>query len=486
MRTLGFWLLLWGWGLGLAACVARRPPVVLGTPTPTPFRPVYTTPTRSPVPHRTPRPWPTASPSPAEFPTPTPWLRVPFPYPSQPPRKPWPTPSQKSITPVPEPFPRILTDTRTWTVLLLGSDFRGRSYRTDVLLFVAVRPETGTVSLISFPRDLYVYIPGWHMDRINTAYFWGEYSGYPGGGPQAIRDTFLYNFGLRVDRIALVDFEGFRRIVDALGGIDVPVACAYTDWRLKHPDLNPQDPANWELYTVHPGLVHMDGEMALWYVRARLRSSDYSRHRRQQEVLFAIKMALQKPENWLRLPQLFQIFRTYVRTDITWQDVLPFLPLLPRLDFAHVHQYRLAPPLVVSWRTPSGGVVLLPRRGRISDLLEEALAPQLPTVPETAAIVVVQNASGKPGWDILAAWRLQRYGYATVLVDPRPTPIPASRLIPLHEQGKAEARDLLRVLGLPDTAFSQKAPSDEVFRGDWLFLVGPDYQTCFEPAQLGP
>ena len=93
-------------------------------------------------------------------------------------------------------------------------------------------------------------------------------------------DTLLYNFGIEVDRYMLVDFGQFEEIVDTLGGLEVPVVCPYTDYRLKSPDLDPEKEESWGLYTVPAGVAEMDGELALWYARSRLKSNDFDRNRR--------------------------------------------------------------------------------------------------------------------------------------------------------------------------------------------------------------
>src|SRR6185503_3304067 len=134
----------------------------------------------------------------------------------------------------------------TVNFLLIGSDKRpGGSFRTDTLLIAVLRPNDGQVSLISIPRDLWVSIPGWENQRINTAYQHGISVGYPGGGPGLLKDTILYNLGVRIDHTAMVEFDGFRQIVDTLSGVDVPVSCAYTDWRLIDPSFNPEIETNW-------------------------------------------------------------------------------------------------------------------------------------------------------------------------------------------------------------------------------------------------
>ena len=109
--------------------------------------------------------------------------------------------------------------------LLIGSDKRsGTSFRTDTMVVAILRPNDGQVSLISIPRDLWVSIPGWDNNRINTAYQHGISADYPGGGPGLLKDTIQYNLGIRIDHTAMVDFDGFRQIVDTLGGVDIPVS----------------------------------------------------------------------------------------------------------------------------------------------------------------------------------------------------------------------------------------------------------------------
>ena len=142
----------------------------------------------------------------------------------------------------------------TINFLLIGSDKRpGTSFRTDTMVVAILRPNEGQVSLISIPRDLWVSVPGWENQRINTAYQHGISTNYPGGGPGLLKDTIQYNLGIRIDHTAMVDFDGFRQIVDTLGGVDIPVSCAYTDWKLIDPSYDPQNENNWFLYTVDPG-----------------------------------------------------------------------------------------------------------------------------------------------------------------------------------------------------------------------------------------
>ena len=150
----------------------------------------------------------------------------------------WPSPGTYGSPPtpataVPTPVAPVLLPPGTRNVLMLGSARRtGTGFRTDTIILASIQPEARAVTLLSIPRDLYVYLPGFTMNRINTAWIYGQTIGYPGGGPGMLFDAIRYNLGLHVDNYALVEMAGFEQAVDTLGGVDVRVACSYTDWRL--------------------------------------------------------------------------------------------------------------------------------------------------------------------------------------------------------------------------------------------------------------
>ncbi|HWB37000.1 MAG TPA: LCP family protein, partial [Rugosimonospora sp.] len=335
------------------------------SPTPTPFQPSLATPTVDqpliPLPSETPSPTPTA---PADA-SPTVDLNQLFPTSAAPP-----VAENAAVQPTALPS---LTDNETVNFLLIGSDKRpGSSYRTDTMVIAILWPREGQVSLISIPRDLWIYIPTVGMQRINTAYQTGEIYGYDGGGPGLLKDTITYNLGIRIDHTAMVEFDGFRRIVDTLGGLEVPVACPYTDWRLIDPSYDPENENNWWLYTVGPGLLHMDGDLALWYARSRSKSNDFDRGRRQQEVLRAIFSQALRTDTLTKIPQLYSDFSNTIVSDLGLDDILKLAPYAPRLTNANIRGYYIRPPYVSSWTTPGGAAVLLPDETALQQMLIDA------------------------------------------------------------------------------------------------------------------
>jgi polyisoprenyl-teichoic acid--peptidoglycan teichoic acid transferase len=456
-----------------------------GKPTATPFLPLTDTPQfRQPLPH-SPTPAPTlVPPSPAAATaTPTPtlqptqdWSKIEWPPPFGG------TPGPTQVTPIPTPFPFLETE-GVRTILLLGSDRRSStSFRTDSIVIAAIRPRERTVTLISVPRDLFVYIPGWTMQRINTAYQYGERTGYPGGGPGLLNDTILYNLGIKINGVAMVNFDGFRRIVDTLGGIEVPVVCPYTDWRIIDPEEDEQDEDNWSLYTIGPGLIKMDGETALWYARARSKSSDFDRGRRQQEILRAIFNRSMKIDAIRRIPQLYTQLRDSVETDISLETLIDLSPLAFQLSAPRIRSVFINREVVTSWRTPGGASVLLPDGPALQVRLKEALGPfSNEQSTRLDQIVDITNASGNPGWDVLAAERLHYAGYDTHLSNPQPQQEESSLIVRDLASHPQQTADLLKVLGLSPDRYEQDFSSSGAY--DYRLVLGADYNPCSNPSQ---
>ena len=241
-------------------------------------------------------------------------------------------------------------------ILLLGSDQRPYEggFRTDVILLVTINLDQQSVNMTSFPRDLYVTLPGFYNDRINTALFRGGFT--------LVQETFEYNFGVRPDYYGVVNFYGFQNLIDTLNGIDVDVAQTLTDHRSGYGD-----------YTVYPGTVHMDGETALWYVRSRYSTSDFDRTRRQQEVVFGLIKRLISFDLVTKFPQLYEQYQATIETNLTLSEIKPLLPIADNLFRGEIGRYAVGPSHVSNWVTPGGAQVLLPNKTAIQALLKAAL-----------------------------------------------------------------------------------------------------------------
>jgi LCP family protein required for cell wall assembly len=296
-------------------------------PTPTPFQPIAVTPTYLP----TDMP-PTATPLP-------------------------------TATPVPQanPASEIEMPKNQVNILLEGSDYRsGTGFRTDVMILAMINPAKGTVTLVSFPRDLYVYIYGWQNNRLNTAQQFGF---------STTQATFSHNFGVRVDHYILTNFDGFRSAIRTLGDITVEAAQNLTD----RCDLPIAVNGN---CSVGPGPVDMGPDMALWYVRSRHTSSDIDRLRRTQEVMLAVFKKLMSANAIAKAPELYKQYQGTIETDMKFQDMLSLLPMAAKIgDAKNVRRFAIGYGQVYNYTTPEGAMVLMPNMGAIQALLREAMNP---------------------------------------------------------------------------------------------------------------
>lgn len=256
-------------------------------------------------------------------------------------------------------------------VLILGLDRRPNQttvVRADTMILATVYPAGPRVALLSIPRDLYVDIPGYGAGRINSAHFWGE-NEFEGGGPALSKQTVEHNFGVPVHHTVRVDFEGFRAIVDAVGGIDLVVERPIVD------DAYPTEDYRTMRIEIPAGPQHMDGETALRYARSRHSSSDFDRAERQQQVLVALARRMLKPEVWPQLPAAYRAVTAHVDTDLSLQDLLLLAPTLTRVGPDGIERRVIDRDMTESWTTPAGGAVLRPRWEAIGPLIQELFTP---------------------------------------------------------------------------------------------------------------
>ena len=208
------------------------------------------------------------------------------------------------------------------TVLLLGLDARsgeGLMARSDAIVVARIDPDLQRVALLSLPRDLWVSIPGVGEGKINSAYFIGEQTQE---GAALARDTVSQAIGVKIDHVAVIDFTGFRSLIDALGGVPVDVPKELYD---------PQFPTDDYGYTVAhfmPGTEVMNGDRALMFSRIRHPDSDFERMRRQQLVLLGIVRRLRQRgiiQNLHEADTITESIRPFIHSDISTKTILELL-----------------------------------------------------------------------------------------------------------------------------------------------------------------
>jgi polyisoprenyl-teichoic acid--peptidoglycan teichoic acid transferase len=227
----------------------------------------------------------------------------------------------------------------------------------------------------------------------------------------------------------------------------------------------------------------MDGDLALWYARSRLRSSDFDRGRRQQEVIRTIFDKALKTDTFSKIPQLYDDFASTVITDLGLGDMLRMAPYAVNFTNANIRSYYIRPPYVQGWTTPGGASVLLPQEEPLMQMLVEANTLSPYAVVRKTITVEVQNGASFDTLESLAASRLNYAGYQTtigaadhrgyansVIVDFTPGQDPAQQQTIINVLGLYSAN----IISLPD------ANSPTQYR----VILGTDYEPCFRPEDL--
>lgn len=274
-------------------------------------------------------------------------------------------------------------------ILLLGIDKRPDELysRTDTMILVTVDPNSKTAGMLSIPRDLWVSIPGYGEDRINKAYFLGDMNGYPGGGPALAMKTVQYNLGVPVHFYAQIDFDGFRQIVDTLGGIDIYVPETIDD--PKFPDNN----YGYDPFYIEQGYHTLDGYNALRYARTRATpGSDFSRAKRQQAVLLAIKDKALQLNMVPKIPELWNTMSGAFETNLELIDILELSQLADEIDPDSIQTAVIDLKYTYDYTVPDTGArVLIPLRDKIRALVDEMFAETEPPEPEAPVQTQVET-----------------------------------------------------------------------------------------------
>ncbi len=308
--------------------------------------------------------------------------------------------------------------------LLMGIDRRPGetgATQTDTLIIVSVDPTSKSVSMLSIPRDLWVPIPGYGENRINTAFWMGISHNYPGGGFALVKKTVQYNFGVPIHYYIMVNFVGFRKVVDALGGITVDVPRDIYD------PTFPNDTYGYRPLYIKKGRQHMNGQQALDYARTRHVDSDFGRMKRQQQVLMTIKDKALNLDVIPKLPALWAAKDDSVQTDLRLQDIIALTQLAKDVKSENIKTAEIDDSLTQDWVTPGGAMVLLPDREKIRRVVAQLFsttstaqtepADQIKRISTEAARIQVSNGTSIEGVAGRVSEWLKAQGFNIVLVD---------------------------------------------------------------------
>lgn len=308
---------------------------------------------------------PQAKPTPAQ-PTVTPSATVttsPIPSPtlqstpdlkaSRPPRTDYPTPKISPATAIPSPVTGLSIPEEVRLIVLLGSGSEAPFVsRTNVVMLAFYHPRLAKVALLSLPPEMFVYIPGYTMQRVSVA--------YAVGGFEMLADTIEYNLGMRPDEFVLVHQDDFSWFVDELKGLDVDVFHNYYD-------ICGGIPA---------GSVHMNGSEVYCFLTFREHADIRDQAVRQQQVVYHLFQTMARGGKLFEISELYYTYRNSVQTNLTLPTLLNYVPLGIRLGQANrfgFFQFEISD--FIPWQLPGdiNPVVLLPKPERVFTLMQAAV-----------------------------------------------------------------------------------------------------------------
>jgi LCP family protein required for cell wall assembly len=293
-------------------------------------------------------------------------------------------------------------------VLVMGVDTREAdpaTRNTDTMLVLSLDPVNKTAAMLSIPRDVYIDKPGTFQGKINAAYAFG--------GPNLARRLVDDLLGIRIHTYVLVNFEAFNRIVDGVGGVIVDAKRPVRDEYYPTPDYGIER-VN---ILIGPQLMH--GDLALKYARSRHDTNDYSRARRQQEVIAALRTRLTQADALRTLPSLIDSVGTTMETDFDPANVLPLARTGTGIASSDITSDVLYPcggdyPHCELIYNGDNGFFLLPDRVRIRDFAAQLFYD--PRIRQEGAHVEIENTGARAGMakDVADRLALRAYGVVGV------------------------------------------------------------------------
>ncbi len=374
-------------------------------------------------------------------------------------------------------------------VLLVGVDRRPdmqEGVRSDTLILVHIDAAQGWAGMISIPRDSVADVPHLGQQKINAAYaygfnhaaeLYGQGTAPDAAGGALAAETVEGFLGLKVNYVAQIDFRGFQRVVDTLGGVTVDVPQPLLD------PAYPTDDYGYERLYVPAGLQVLDGATALRYARSRHSSSDFDRSRRQQQVLRAILTEVRARgllSQATLLPALASDLEQSVSTTMPLGDLdtlRGLADLAQRLDPSRIVQLSISPNDVAVIQELGSDIYW--DKGDVAALVARLMAG--PTAAAESAHVQVQNGAEVQGLAGRVTDTLRAHGFQTAAPVDSPAPAAHSQLIDYggHPQTLTRLAELLQID--PRYVFSSPPPDTPPapLRTDIILILGADHHEAW-------
>ncbi len=383
-----------------------------------------------------------------------------------------------------------------FTMMLIGVDARegDTAPQSDTIILVYTDPSNpdDTVHIMSIPRDLRVTIAGgFGIGKMADVYATGasnhylESAGHQGqGGPTLVRDTIEQNFRIQIDYYAQVDFGGFTKIVNAVGGVTVDNPYPIKD------DSYPTADYQFTRVFFPAGLMHLDGDEALKFARTRHDDDDYGRNARQQQVLLGIRQQALQLNLLSKATDLIDALGSTVKTNFPPDQWLPFAKFGTQIDKQAIRQIGLNDLYgstyindifytTIDWQQArQRATEFSPKENK------DYIAAQANGGVNKGAVVIVENGTKTTG--IASSWSatLHQQGYTNASYSDAPTGtkgnVPATALFYFAPENEKTAQAIAQMVSVKPEAVRRIGPGLPALpagvpkNADVVLLLGDD------------
>jgi LCP family protein required for cell wall assembly len=318
-------------------------------------------------------------------------------------------------------------------VLLAGIGGGGRAGEnlTDSIVIASIDPIAKDVTLLSIPRDMWVDVPNFWSMKINAAYSSAKDQALENGsteqeaidaGFRTMEETISQHFGIPIHYHALVNFQGFRQGIDAIGGVDVQVEEDLYDYVIA-PDNNGNP------LIAAQGLQQFDGKTALLYAQSRSSSNDFERGQRQRQLIIALKSKVLQVgtfSNPTTVTKLIDALGENVSINATLGEIMRMYEIIKDTPDSQIVSLGFTdePNVLVKTSNINDQSVVIPRLGsddysEIRDFVRNSLRD--PFLKKENASIAVLNGTSTSGLATKKADELKSYGYNVTVIDDAPT-----------------------------------------------------------------
>ena len=406
------------------------------------------------------------------------------------------SPSPTQVTPEPSLGPTVTEPAvAPWdgrerlNILLIGADEQGGAHNTDTLITVSIDPQTNQVVMFQLPRDT-VDVPlppgpiqstygSVYGQKINSLFSAtrSRPDWFPGHrdatGYNALKATLGTLYGLDIKYYVEVNFDGFRKVVNALGGVTINVQIPVLD------DNFPLPGGKRERLYIPAGIQHMTGEEALKYARSRKSTSDFERGARQQRVLVSLRQQLDAGQVLRNIDPLAAAVGESLRTDVPRELVPQLLGLSDQIDTRSIRSVTFTPPFYqTEFLDSPRGYIIVPNVDRIRAAVRQAfnidpkIAEARDALLEEGAELWVLNGSGRTGEAARLSDYLSYLGLAATAPF-QPPDTSGLRRSTVRAYNGAESQYPLTVEALRDVFGVEVEPvTDAKIRVDFVIITG--------------